>query len=176
MAPEVVRGSGHGLAADWWSLGVLTHVLVAGASPWHLRLAQQQNEMLTYQRITAHAADAIKLRGLRSTVLPAQDLINDLMHPTPQDRLGVRGEGIAELQAHAFFGGLDWHALAEATLPSPLAPFSDDLLLQLCPPGAPPPQANPEEGIETEPCPPELLCRSARQTDDCAFARSIGCI
>ena len=89
---QVFDDAGYGEECDWWSLGVLTHVLVAGASPWHLRLAQQQNEMRTYQRITAHAVDAIKLRGLRSTVLPAQDLINDLMHPTPQDRLGVRAD------------------------------------------------------------------------------------
>ena len=31
MAPEVVRASGHGAAADWWSLGVRLHLMVAGA-------------------------------------------------------------------------------------------------------------------------------------------------
>ena len=34
MAPEVVKGGGHDIAVDWWSLGVLTYELLTGASPF----------------------------------------------------------------------------------------------------------------------------------------------
>ena len=106
-----------------------------------------------YQRITAHTLGAIKLRGPRSTVLPAQDLINDLLNPNPQERLGSHNGRLPELQAHAFFGDLDWQSLSEAKLPSPLAPICDLIMLQVCPPqGGGVIQANPEEGIATEPC------------------------
>ena len=67
--------------------------------------------------------------------------------------------GLAELQAHSFFEGLDWHALADGKLPSPIAPISEMRMQQLVPArgsgllG----QSNPEDGIETEPCPEEVL-------------------
>ena len=156
MAPECVRGSGHGHAADWWSLGVLVYSFVTGASPWHLGLGQEQNEVVTYQRITSHVRGALKLRGPRSAVAHATDLINALLEPEPDERLGARAGGLAELQAHPFFDGVDWAALAAGTAPSPLAALASHQLNELLPDGGDG-QPNPELGIETEPCPAELL-------------------
>ena len=36
MAPEVLRGgkTGHDMAVDWWSVGVLLYELCTGASPF----------------------------------------------------------------------------------------------------------------------------------------------
>lgn len=34
MAPEVIKCEGHGLGADWWSLGVLAYELVTGETPF----------------------------------------------------------------------------------------------------------------------------------------------
>ena len=49
MAPEMVRGSGHTHAADWWALGVFVHLLATGTSPWHYGLRKgEANEMLLY--------------------------------------------------------------------------------------------------------------------------------
>ena len=54
MAPEVVRASGHGMAADWWGLGVRLYWMVTGASPWSMGMGIVQNEISTFQSITAH--------------------------------------------------------------------------------------------------------------------------
>ena len=34
LAPEVLTGRGHGLAVDWWALGVLLYEMVTGEAPW----------------------------------------------------------------------------------------------------------------------------------------------
>ena len=48
LAPEVITSTGHRLASDWWSLGVLVNVLVAGTTPWHLKHnPDEQDELLT---------------------------------------------------------------------------------------------------------------------------------
>jgi len=34
MAPEIIKGHGYGLAADWWALGILVYEMVAGECPF----------------------------------------------------------------------------------------------------------------------------------------------
>ena len=34
LAPEIVTSQGHGLAADWWSFGVLIYEMLTGAPPF----------------------------------------------------------------------------------------------------------------------------------------------
>ena len=62
MAPEVVRASGHGMAADWWGLGVRLYWMVTGASPWSMGMGLVQNEISTFQSITAHQPGGLRAR------------------------------------------------------------------------------------------------------------------
>ena len=107
------------------------------------------------QRITSTSAARAAQRAGRA-VAHATDLINALLEPEPDERLGARAGGLAELQAHPFFDGVDWAALAAGTAPSPLAALASHQLNELLPDGGDG-QPNPELGIETEPCPAELL-------------------
>ena len=37
MAPEVLLGTGHGFAVDWWSFGTLLYEMLVGVPPFYSR-------------------------------------------------------------------------------------------------------------------------------------------
>jgi len=129
LAPEVIAGSGHGPAVDWWSLGVLIYELVYGFTPFR---ASKRDATF----------DAILTRPLafppRPAVSPAmQDLVSRLLERDERCRLGsttssgaatangggttnasaVHGLGAEEIKAHPWFEGIDWALLRNAKPP-----------------------------------------------------------
>lgn len=84
MAPEVVKGgsTGHDIAVDWWSVGVLTYELLTGASPFTV-----EGERNTQQDIS---------RRILRTQPPIPDTLGDevkdfilkLLVKDPRRRLG----------------------------------------------------------------------------------------
>lgn len=118
MAPEVVRGgsTGHDIAVDWWSVGVLTYELLTGASPFTV-----EGEKNTQQEISRRI---LKTNppipdGLSPEVA---DLISALLVKDPRKRLGGGEQDALELKKHPFFRSLDWVALAEKRVPAPFVP------------------------------------------------------
>ena len=37
LAPEIIRGEGHGKAVDWWSLGLVMFEMLTGFHPFKIR-------------------------------------------------------------------------------------------------------------------------------------------
>ncbi|GAB6020087.1 Chromosomal serine/threonine-protein kinase jil-1 [Chamberlinius hualienensis] len=118
MAPEVVRGgsSGHDLAVDWWSIGVLTYELLTGASPFTV-----EGERNTQQEISRRIlrSDPPVPDHLSSDV---QDFIHRLLVKDPRRRLGGGKGDSEELKRHNFFKGLNWADLALKAIPAPFIP------------------------------------------------------
>ena len=46
VAPEILRGESYGIAADMWSIGVITYILLGGYPPFH-----DENQALLYKKI-----------------------------------------------------------------------------------------------------------------------------
>ena len=46
LAPEVLKGKGHGTAVDWWSLGTLLYEMLTGLPPFY-----SQNVGVMYQKV-----------------------------------------------------------------------------------------------------------------------------
>ncbi|XP_042436895.1 serine/threonine-protein kinase UCN-like [Zingiber officinale] len=111
VAPEVVRGEGHGFAVDWWALGILAYEMAYGQTPFRGR-----NRKETLRNILTLLP---MFPGRRRTDLT--DIIERLVVKDPERRLGFSG-GAEEVKAHPFFDGVKWELLPEVARPPFLAP------------------------------------------------------
>ncbi|RLM80211.1 leucine-rich repeat receptor-like protein FASCIATED EAR2 precursor [Panicum miliaceum] len=109
VAPEIVAGSGHDHAVDWWGLGVVLYEMLYGRTPFRGRSRRE-----TFRRVLAAPPE------LPGEPTPLRDLIARLLEKDPRKRLGAHG-----VRRHAFFRGVDWDRVLDVARP-PFIPVPDD--------------------------------------------------
>ncbi|KAI8469910.1 MAG: kinase-like domain-containing protein [Monoraphidium minutum] len=112
LAPEMIEGTGHTEAVDWWALGVLVYHLLTGQMPF---AGPGDDELRVYKRIVRCAPAYPPLLGPE-----AKDLIGQLLVRDPDARLGMAPGGVPRLMAHPWFKGIDWGGLREGRTTMPL--------------------------------------------------------
>ncbi|CAA7397079.1 unnamed protein product [Spirodela intermedia] len=126
LAPEIVKGEGHGSSVDWWTLGIFLYELLFGRTPFKGARDEETLVNIVTQDLSYPESPAV--------TVPAKELIRGLLVKDPERRLGsVRGA--TEIKRHPFFEGLNW-ALIRCTIP-PETPAPDELMPP--PPPAPAP-------------------------------------
>lgn len=111
LAPEIVIGSGHDKAVDWWSLGILLYELCVGIPPFY---SQNVNEM--YNKIQ-HGV----LRFPPFLTDPCKKIIVAFLNRDPKKRLGS-GDDIKDIKAHEFFADTDWEKVYNKEIDSGFTP------------------------------------------------------
>lgn len=108
LAPEIIKGEGHGSAVDWWTFGIFLYELLFGKTPF---------------KGSANRATLFNVIGqpLRFPEYPvvsfsARDLIRGLLVKEPQQRLGCK-RGATEIKQHPFFEGVNWALIRCASPP-----------------------------------------------------------
>jgi len=116
MPPEVVCGTGHGPAADWWTLGVLIYEMVMAVTPF----AEDQ----PLQIFAKAKAGIERVEGFNEIETAWSDLVRGLCKQEPAKRLPMLEGGIDNIRQQAWFAeaGFDWEALEAGSLPSPHVP------------------------------------------------------
>lgn len=116
LAPEIVKGEGHGSAVDWWTFGIFLYELLHGRTPFKG----------AGNRATLFNVVGQPLRFPEAPVVSyaARDLISGLLVKDPQHRLAY-ARGATEIKQHPFFEGVNW-ALIRSMAP-PEAPRPYDL-------------------------------------------------
>ncbi|KAK4793866.1 hypothetical protein SAY86_011860 [Trapa natans] len=107
LAPEIIRGEGHGSAVDWWTFGIFLYELLHGTTPF------KGNG----NRATLHNVVGQPLRfpdGPQVSSV-ARDLIRGLLVKEPKKRIAYK-RGATEIKQHPFFEGLNW-ALVRCAIP-----------------------------------------------------------
>ncbi|KAJ8752847.1 hypothetical protein K2173_008582 [Erythroxylum novogranatense] len=103
LAPEILLGMGHGVTADWWSVGVILFELLLGIPPFNAETPQQIFDNIMNRDIPwPKVPDEISYE--------AYDLINKLLTENPVQRLGATGT--TEVKQHPFFRDINWDTLA----------------------------------------------------------------
>eukprot|EP00930_Biecheleria_cincta_P081738 TRINITY_DN7102_c0_g1_i2.p1 TRINITY_DN7102_c0_g1~~TRINITY_DN7102_c0_g1_i2.p1 ORF type:complete len:1123 (+),score=282.30 TRINITY_DN7102_c0_g1_i2:253-3621(+) len=118
FAPEQLKQVGYNRGADWWALGILLFIMVAGHSPFDAPEVSQ-----VYRNI---------IKGLSKVVFPAafspeaEECVKQLCRKKPQERITMQRGGVSNLMQLPFFEGLDWEALLEMRAPAPWVPPAPD--------------------------------------------------
>ncbi|XP_062013682.1 serine/threonine-protein kinase D6PKL2-like isoform X2 [Rosa rugosa] len=108
LAPEIIKGEGHGSAVDWWTFGIFLYELLFGKTPFKG----------SGNRATLFNVVGQPLRFPESPVVSfaARDLIRGLLVKEPQNRLAYK-RGATEIKQHPFFEGVNWALIRCATPP-----------------------------------------------------------
>lgn len=110
MAPEMWRDQGYDVGIDFWAFGAFVYELVVGYPPF---LAEKDEEF----RQEIEDPEICFPDHLSSNV---QRLISELLIPAPEKRLGNAVSGWEEIKQHNWFIGVDWKAVKQRLIESPL--------------------------------------------------------
>ncbi|KAE8666152.1 Protein kinase G11A [Hibiscus syriacus] len=110
LAPEIIKGEGHGAAVDWWTFGIFLYELLYGKTPF--KGAGNEDTLANVM------LESLKFPDHLLVSFQARDLIRGLLVKEPENRLGTE-KGAAEIKQHPFFEGLNW-ALIRCAVPPEL--------------------------------------------------------
>lgn len=111
LAPEIIKGEGHGGAVDWWTFGIFLHELMFGRTPF--KGAGNRRTLLNI------IGQQLKFPESPAVSFAARDLIRRLLVKDPKRRLAY-SRGAAEVKQHPFFRSINW-ALIRCARP-PMVP------------------------------------------------------
>ncbi|XP_060792710.1 cAMP-dependent protein kinase catalytic subunit PRKX-like isoform X1 [Neoarius graeffei] len=135
LAPEIIQGKGHGLAVDWWALGILIFEMLSGYPPFF-----DDNPFGIYQKVlsaklniprqldfyvhiiletdcqeTVTVPDNVHYSTVGS-IARLRDLIKKLLVVDKTKRLGNLRGGAEDVKSHKWFRSVDWEVVPQRKL------------------------------------------------------------
>ncbi|KAK1350617.1 D6 protein kinase like 2 [Heracleum sosnowskyi] len=108
LAPEIIKGEGHGSAVDWWTFGIFLYELLFGRTPF-----KGSGNRATLFNVVGQP---LRFPESPTVSFSARDLIRGLLIKEPQNRLAFK-RGATEIKQHPFFEGVNWALIRCATPP-----------------------------------------------------------
>ncbi|XWS51717.1 hypothetical protein CRYUN_Cryun11dG0007600 [Craigia yunnanensis] len=108
LAPEIIKGEGHGSAVDWWTFGIFLYELLFGKTPF-----KGSGNRATLFNVVGQP---LRFPESPAVSFPARDLIRGLLVKEPQHRLAYK-RGATEIKQHPFFEGVNWALIRCASPP-----------------------------------------------------------
>ncbi|KAI3856307.1 hypothetical protein MKX03_014897 [Papaver bracteatum] len=119
LAPEIIKGEGHGSAVDWWTFGIFLYELLFGKTPF-----KGSGNRATLFNVVGQP---LKFPENPAVSFAARDLIRGLLVKEPQHRLAYR-RGATEIKQHPFFQSVNWALIHCTNPPDVPKPFMAELL------------------------------------------------
>ncbi|XVF57993.1 hypothetical protein PTKIN_Ptkin07bG0026800 [Pterospermum kingtungense] len=108
LAPEIIKGEGHGSAVDWWTFGIFLYELLFGKTPF-----KGAGNRATLFNVVGQP---LRFPEYPNVSFAAKDLIRGLLVKEPQHRLAYR-RGATEVKQHPFFQSVNWALIRCANPP-----------------------------------------------------------
>jgi len=106
IAPEVLLNKGHGLAVDWWTLGILIYEMIVGYPPF-----LDEDPMGIYQKVLSGIV-AFPLHFNKD----AKALVKKLVQADLGKRIGNLKHGAKDVKQHRWFKAIAWDDLFDKAL------------------------------------------------------------
>uniref|UniRef100_A0A0D9WE78 Protein kinase G11A n=1 Tax=Leersia perrieri TaxID=77586 RepID=A0A0D9WE78_9ORYZ len=116
LAPEIIRGEGHGSAVDWWTLGIFLYELLHGSTPFK-GAGNRATLCNVIEQPLRFPTDRDGGGGASCASAVARDLIRGLLVKEPHKRIAFT-RGATEIKQHPFFEGVNWALVRSLTPPS----------------------------------------------------------
>ena len=120
MAPEIITNSGHGKAADYYTLGIFIYELFIGLPPF------MHND--TYEIFKMTLREKIPFPSGFSS--DAKSLIKHLTEHDLAKRYGNLINGPEDVKKHRFFKKIDWSTLTSMQETAPYVPEQSKVMLE----------------------------------------------
>ncbi len=104
MAPEVMCRQNHGVAVDYFAVGVIGYECMFGRRPYVGKNRKEIRDHILSKQIQIRRAEVPP-----GWSLEAADFVNKLIQRKPINRLGLNGP--QEVKEHPWFRNYDWQAL-----------------------------------------------------------------
>ncbi|WKA04344.1 hypothetical protein VitviT2T_022392 [Vitis vinifera] len=117
LAPEIIKGEGHGSAVDWWTFGIFLYELLFGKTPF-----KGAGNRATLFNVVGQP---LRFPESPAVSFAARDLIRGLLVKEPQHRLAYR-RGATEVKQHPFFQSVNWALIRCTNPPDMPKPFMID--------------------------------------------------
>ncbi|KAK8637463.1 hypothetical protein V6N13_064882 [Hibiscus sabdariffa] len=108
LAPEIIKGEGHGSAVDWWTFGIFLYELLFGKTPF-----KGAGNRATLFNVVGQP---LRFPDYPNVSFAARDLIKGLLVKEPHNRLAYR-RGATEVKQHPFFQSVNWALIRCANPP-----------------------------------------------------------
>ncbi|CAK0823782.1 unnamed protein product [Prorocentrum cordatum] len=130
MAPEIVMRQGHGLAVDWWAVGILMYEMLSGNVPFDDKGADY-DEKVVFAAIVNGNPSYPPAWSIDKNYRSVQDYLKRLIMVDPIRRMGCREAVEAfgktkHVKDHALFKGVNWNDVAQGVITPPFRPNTND--------------------------------------------------
>ena len=119
MAPEVMCRQNHGVAVDYFAVGVILYEIMMGMRPY---LGKSRKEIR--DKVLAKQVQIKKDEIPTGWGAEAADFVNKLIQRKPINRLGMNGP--EEVKKHPWLKDLNWKLIKTKKMVSPFIPNDDE--------------------------------------------------
>ena len=119
MAPEVMCRQNHGVAVDYFAVGVIIYEIMFGVRPYLGKSRKEIRDQILAKQIQIKKDDIPC--GWSNE---ASDFVNHLLQRKPVSRLGLNGP--EEVKQHPWIRDVNWNRIKNKSLISPYIPNEDE--------------------------------------------------
>jgi len=123
MAPEVMCRQNHGVAVDYYALGVIAYECMIGRRPYLGKNRKEIRDQILAKQVQIKRAEIPE-----GWSIEAADFINGLIQRKPTNRLGVDGPN--EIKNHRWLKDYPWDKLYNKEIESPFVPNEEEVELK----------------------------------------------